>query len=161
MRRIHLTRAFLTVSFLHGVLAQSPAFAQVTATPQRPWAIQSDHWYALSIASRPVGWMRIVRENDGQRYRTANQMSLNFQEAGANAQIEWFDVWLETHAGEPVRFEQFSLSGAGDAGSAWEKLRNDDASGDLTLKRAWEFEGETTIMTVPRGTVMKIGRAHV
>ena len=138
--------------------AQTTAPAQVTAPQQAEWNVLSDTWYALSLAGAQVGWMRIVREDDGQRYRTANEMSLRFQQFGATAHIETLNLWLETHDGHPLRFqlaernlEQLETAEAGARPpSIWEQIRQNPRAGSLKLKRAWEFDGENVTMIVPQ-----------
>ncbi|MCI0363752.1 MAG: transglutaminase domain-containing protein [Phycisphaerales bacterium] len=116
-------------------------------TDQPNWITQSDDWYSLTLAAARAGWMRVVREDDGHRYRTTNEMTLKFNQGGAQFDIDSYVEWIEGHDGQPLRLvvarkdkEKLASVDAANA-SVWEKTRDGDPLGLLTSKRAWEFDG--------------------
>lgn len=100
--------------------------------------------------------MRVVREDDGNRYRTANEMTLEFHHAGTDLNADSYAEWTESHDGQPLhlvvaRKDKTNLANS-DIGkpSVWEKTRDGDPQSLLTSKHEWEFNGPRATQIIHR-----------
>ena len=133
-----------------------PSGAQSRPSDQARWTTQSDDWYSLTLAGTRAGWMRVVREDDGNRYRTANEMTLEFHHAGTDLNADSYAEWTESHDGQPLhlvvaRKDKTNLANS-DIGkpSVWEKTRDGDPQSLLTSKHEWEFNGPRATQIIHR-----------
>jgi hypothetical protein len=147
MRQISRILALLLVCGAHGCVAQAKDPAGDTTIAKHMWSLKSDHWYSLTLAGVHAGWMRNVCEDDGQQFRTVNEMSLHFNQAGAVLDVHNFNQWIETHDGSPLEFttakiepEDPEANQPHSRTSVWESLRSGDLQKQLQSPRKWEFK---------------------
>ena len=166
---IHSPRARCAILCL--LVASLGCSAPQTETPDNTahhdaakWTIRSEDWYALTLAGAPAGQLRVVRDDDGQRYRTTNEMSLKFQQAGANLNVRTVVEWIETHKGEPVRLTVIAPSNEVQGDQNATTLPEQDAAKEGEVKatknskRAWQFDGKSASKLVEGndGTVSRV-----
>lgn len=132
-----------------------------------PWRIVSDEWFRLTLAGIHAGWSRIVRESDGDRLRTSQEMSIRFERAGTRLDVDNWVQWVEREDGTPLslaiakrnknRLTHFDI---GDV-TAWDRTRDGDPVGLLTSRRSWEFNGPvmTSAIEGPQGQFVRTERS--
>ncbi|MHC4949166.1 MAG: transglutaminase-like domain-containing protein [Planctomycetota bacterium] len=91
MRRAPLVITCLLAVLVPAVLARADS-----------WRPVDEHWYVLEIDGAKAGWMSVVTEEDGVRYRTVSESELRFGRAATRTEIALRSSFVETLDGEPV-----------------------------------------------------------
>ncbi|MBT8486525.1 MAG: transglutaminase domain-containing protein [Phycisphaerales bacterium] len=116
-----------------------PALGQVAAPPAPErveagaWTTEWEHWYQLDLAGATAGWMKQTMESDDARYRTRSSTEFKISRGPIELEVSIESEFIETHAGEPIRFRFVQ---------------------DLSMQKVdttWEFDEDTVTMIAEQG----------